>query len=116
MDEKLPGYLAKIERVTLHHVTSNTELCEGRGATVTVGWFLDRGVAERAAKGRYVMGTDCPIETTTKTVARMDSGALHLLGEKIEVSYEDPEQVKRRALAKLTPEEMRALGLPAGWK
>lgn len=108
--------MAKIERVTLHHVTGNTDGNEGCGRTFTVGWFVDLEVAKRAAKGRYVMGTDCPIETTVKVVAKMDDGAVYLLGERIEVSYEAPEDVRKRALSKLSPEEMRALGLPNGWE
>ncbi len=102
---------ATIETVTLYHVTSNTELTEGRGSTVTVGWFLDRELAVRAGKGQYVMGTDCPIEMKPRRVARAEDGTMWTLGEQITVTTELPAEVRKRALAKLTAEERKALGV-----
>lgn len=100
---------AKIFTKTLFQVKSNYDTTEGRGREYTVGWFIDRETAEKAGKGQYVMGGDCPIETVTQEVVLNERGELFLLGKHIEVTYEDPREIRARALAKLTPEERKAL-------
>lgn len=112
MKKAPPGALqAQIFDMTLFRVTTNTDLTEGRGGERTLGWFIDNAIATRAAKGNYVMGTDCPIERKTCTVVRTEDGKLYLLGNPIEIEYEDPREVRARALSKLSPEERKVLGI-----
>lgn len=102
---------ARVFETTLFHVTTNTDTNEGRGAERTLGWFVDKRVAADAAKGNYVMGTDCPVHEKKVTVVQLDDGRLFLLGDNILVKYEDPRKVRARALAKLSAEEREVLGI-----
>ncbi len=97
-------------KTIVFRVVGNYDTTEGRGGQYTRGWYLCREIAQAAAKGNYVMGTDCPIEELERVVVQMDEGSF-LLGEKIDTSYEDPRVVRARALAKLTDAERAALGL-----
>lgn len=102
---------AHVFEMTLFHVTTNTDLNEGRGSEKTVGWFVDEDIARRASRRNYVQGTDCPVVRKSCTVVRTEDGKLHLLGEPIEVEYEDPREVRARALQKLSSKERKALGI-----
>lgn len=102
---------AHVFEMSLYKVTTNTDLTEGRGGERLLGWFIDSAIATRAAKGNYVMGTDCPVERYTCEVVRTEDGKLYLLGKPIELEYEDPREVRARALSKLTPEERKVLGI-----
>jgi hypothetical protein len=103
--------LGHIRRKTLHRVSYNSDTSEGRGQT-SYTFFASKDVALRAAKGNYVMGTDCPVVMTSPMVFIEDeTGATYLLGEKVEIQFEDPRVVRERALAKLTLEERAVLGL-----
>lgn len=102
---------ATIETVTFYEVVSNTDLTEGRGGRVVVGRFLDRDVAEIAAKGNYVMGSDCPIEKKTWRVAHLENGERFLLGERIDVAFQSREDLRRISLSKLSAAERAALGV-----
>lgn len=103
--------LAHVFDMTLYRVSTNSELNEGRGREYTLGWFVDNAVAMKAAKGNYVMGTDCPIERKVVTIVRTDDGKVYILGDRVEFQYEDPREVRARALAKLSPEERQVLGI-----
>ncbi len=99
---------ATVKHLTVYHVTTNTDLTEGRGGTVTIGYFLDEGIAKRAAKGEGVMGGDARIEQQQVTTVRI-LDRVFLVGKEIHLSYDPPREVRARAIAKLTPEERRAL-------
>lgn len=101
--------MAHVFEMTLYRVSANSDSSEGRGYEYTLGWFVDDDIAMKAAKGNYVMGTDCPIERKVVTIVRTEDGKMHLLGERVEFQYEDPREVKANALAKLT-EKRKALG------
>ena len=103
--------LAHVFQMTLYRVRTNHDLTEGRGGEYTLGWFIDNAVAIKAAKGNYVMGSDCPVETRRELVVRTEDGKVFLLGERVEVKYEDPREVRARALSKLSPEEREVLGI-----
>lgn len=106
-----PGRPGRIFDVTLYKVTANTDTTEGRGSTYVIGWFVDAGVAKKAAKGKGVMGTDSPVDPVACSVIRTDDGSVFLVGDEVQITYEDPKEVRERALAKLTPEERNALGI-----
>lgn len=102
---------ALVFEMTLHHVWANSDTVEGRGREYTMGWFIDEAVAQKAGKGNYVMGTDCPIQTMKRLVVQVDSDEVFLVGENVEISFEDPREVRARALAKLTTAERKVLGI-----
>ena len=98
----------------LYKVQGHTDTTEGRGPMYTVGYFTDFEIAQRASKGKGVMGGDGSVETVTATVAvfTADNGeVMHgIIKEFVQVEYEDPADVRKRALEKLTPKERKALG------
>lgn len=61
------------------HVTANTDTNECRGRTYTVGYFLHRNAATRAAHGRGTFGSDAPIEEKTMPVLTHDDGRQEVL-------------------------------------
>jgi hypothetical protein len=118
----MPGKLKVGQKIDAHvtsmrvfKVMGDTEMNEGRGPRYTVGWFADEAVARLAAEGKAAMGTTGSVDPVNVDVAvfRNDEGELTygIISEFIQIEYEDPEDVKRKALAKLTPKERRALGL-----
>lgn len=46
-------------------VLGNTDLTEGRGRSLVLHVCETKETAIRLGKGRYVMGSDCPVEKTT---------------------------------------------------
>jgi len=98
---------------TLYKVTTNSDLTEGRGNTVLIGYFMDHVLAQRAAKGKGVFGSDADVEpfvTTVLEVSEDGSSRFYKLGEEI-IRPRTKEEIKAEALKKLTPEEQDALGL-----
>jgi hypothetical protein len=75
-------------------VVTNSDRIEGRGCPVVLGYYAKSEDARAAAKGQGVWCRDASVETIV-----------------IQDSYEDKEAAKKRALAKLTEEDKRALGL-----
>ncbi len=103
---------AVISDIDLYKATTNSDTTEGRGGTILIGYFVSKGVAEKAAKGRGVMGYDGQVDfVKCKVVTKNDTGESWTVGEKISILYEDPAEVRARALSKLTQEERAALGL-----
>lgn len=80
----------RIENVRLFEVVTNSDLCEGRGSRVSLGWFINKVSAKERARGAGVFGTDANIEEKSKWVLVIR---------------------RKRALAKLTDEDKEALGL-----
>jgi len=106
---------AEVKRMRLYKVKGHTDTTEGRGPLYTVGYFTDPDLAERASKDKGVMGSDGIVEPVVATVAafQADNGeVMHgIIKEFVQVEYEDPADVRKRALDKLTPKERKALGL-----
>lgn len=81
---------------------TNSDTTEGRGSDVIIGYFKDKRDAINAAKGKGVMGSDAKVEDRTIDI-------------KIFSSYNEfidslNDNIKQRALSKLTVEEKRVLG------
>ena len=103
-----------ISTVLALKVTGDTETCEGRGPRYVVGYYLDYEVAYRAASGKGVMGGPGYIEeVTVNVVSYKNNGVdvMRVLGEEVHTEYEDPQDVRERALSKLSDKEKKALGL-----
>jgi hypothetical protein len=98
------------ELVYLFEGRGDVDQTEGRGGTRCVGWYLSRKDAENAVKNEGVMGTPGYVKSHQALAVRMDNGDFQYYKiEKLEV--ETVETARQRALAKLTPEEKKLLGL-----
>lgn len=126
MEKLKPGVLlpgeemrdVMLEHLMLCEVITNSDLTEGRGQRVSLGWFLHQLDAQERARGAGVLGTDAIIERSEQWVLRYKActvhgsrEVIHIVGTEVIVHYVDPEVLRQRALAKLTPEEIKLLGL-----
>ena len=109
---------AVVEEMTVYKVTGDAD-CEGR-STYLVGYFIDSHVADVASKNKGAMGTQGRVEPKRCSVVTVLGPEGHrgvskpehyILGEHIIIQYEDPAEVRARALAKLSPEERKVLGI-----
>ncbi len=96
--------------IPVYEATTNSDSDEGRGSTVTLGWFLTLEDAQKCAKGKGVWGADGRVVTHHKEVA-LCGEKVFLLGSEVQKTYQDPKKIRDQALSKLTEEEKEALGL-----
>jgi len=109
----------EIKDVVFYEVISNTDLNEGRGASVVIGRYMDSCDAEAAAKGQGVFGSDAKVESKTKRAVIAPNNEkdgrygsrTFLLGEEIYSDFINLEDLKKQALAKLSDKEKAVLGL-----
>lgn len=94
----------------IFEVFANSDSTEGRGRTICIGIFTNRENAEARARGQGVMGTNADVKSSTAKVVHF-SGEIYLLGRNVEKSFDPTEELRQRALSKLTPEEKKVLGL-----
>lgn len=95
-----------------YQVLTNSDLTEGRGETVLIGRAFTRDRALDFAKGQGVMGSNAKVELVAEKLVAWD-GKLFVLAPANMLTRESQEEIARRGLAKLTPEEKVALGLAA---
>lgn len=105
----------KIEEREIWNVIGNTDSTEGRGTPVHLGSFLAKVDAEAWAEGRGVMGSKAMLEKERVKMVNIH-GALHVIGRRAfasmgEAVAEQEADIRRSALAKLSAEERRVLGL-----
>jgi len=81
---------------------TNSDLTEGRGSDVTIAFFTNEAAAIRAARGRGPMGSDAYVRPHQKPMI-FDSYEAYAASQK--------QDIRRQALAKLSQEEKRELGL-----
>lgn len=83
---------------------TNSDLTEGRGGDVHIGYFRYEDDAKKAVKGRGVWGTDASVRMVQdKTIRVFESYE--------EFTTVQTSDLKTKALNKLTVEEKKALGL-----
>lgn len=99
-----------IEETWVHHVRTNSDLTEGRGAVVTLGVFADEAYAKEYAKGRGIMGTPADIKSEMHAVYS-HGGKRYLQGAPLLEETDITCKLRAAALAKLTPTERELLGL-----
>jgi hypothetical protein len=108
------GLPARISTMTYYRVEGDSD-CEGRGPRTRVGCFLHEDSARNAAQGKGAMGSMGYIIPCNGLVVTYEdsTGAqvMFVLGEKIEQIYENPVEIRKRALAKLSAREIEILGL-----
>jgi hypothetical protein len=86
-----------------YKVIGNTDSIEGRGTSFDIAYTSNQTTANKIAKGRGVFGANADVQAFTKT---------YTLYETFEQFEEDRVNgVKVKALAKLTDEDKKALGL-----
>jgi len=86
-----------------YEVITNSDLTEGRGRSVHVAYTTNDFTAKQIAKGKGVMGTDAEVRAINKTIRVYETHSEYL-GSK-------QEEIRKKALAKLTKEEKILLGL-----
>jgi hypothetical protein len=101
----------KIEKRMVHEVTVNSDRIEGRGNTITVGHYINKDIAEKIC-GKEPTGH---IESKIQNVIVFcyKNGlveSINLIGDLVDITDEDPNVIKARALAKLSESERKALG------
>ena len=84
-------------------VITNSDLNEGRGHAVHVCYCSSQSLALDVAKGKGVFGTDADVRPVCKTITIYDTME--------EIVKNDVDQIKKRALAKLTQEDRITLNL-----
>ncbi len=105
MIELLSGELAY-----LYEALGEIDQNEGRGGRRSLGFFHTQEEATEAAKNEGVMGT--PGTVRTKQVLKQKMGNNQFAYWEIKkLEIEDQEAIRKRALAKLTFAEKKALGL-----
>jgi len=102
-----------IEVMDVFVVYNNTDGTEGRGTEYVFGVYYTLSEAVKAAKGKYVMGNDCPVKNEKVLVATATDNSRYMISiiAKVCDKFVDPRELKKRALAKLTSEEKEILGL-----
>lgn len=97
--------------ITLYVVRSNTDCIEGRGDQFTLAVCASSVTAERLSKGKYVQGTDCPIERVE--VVDID-GKRYVPLRVVNIIYPTADDIKlecERVNYKAVFEKAKALGL-----
>jgi len=109
------GIVGKVSHSTFYRVEGDSD-CEGRGPRNVIGHFFRDTTAHEAAKGKGAMGNMGYVIPITGYIVTINHGteaqSSFVLGARVEMNYEDPEDIRERALSKLTPEERRLLGVP----
>jgi hypothetical protein len=101
-----------METLNLFAVTSNSDTTEGRGYTITHGYFHHNSIARAVVRDkryrRYcTMGVQSPDDA--KYMVQEQS---IIIFDSVEEFFQNTEEERRkRALAKLTPDEKKLLGL-----
>lgn len=96
--------------IIVYAVVVNTDSTEGRGDYVDRSYHLTQPEAAIAASGFGIMGHDADVEP--RIVCRLNDNRVILLSLPIEVTPQDErkrEELRRRALSKLTTAEQFAL-------
>lgn len=86
--------------ITIHGAYKNADQTEGRGPMVPIAFFMQPQDARRAARGQGVMGCGDGDVKCLEVYASFDEWQLI-----------QSDEFRRTALAKLTPEERKALNL-----
>lgn len=91
------------KEVEVYAVSTNSDLTEGRGREYDILYFTKEEDAKKAAKGGYVMGSDCPVTKKKISIVVYESFL-----EYQQIIY--PEKINK-IKQKLTPQEIQILGL-----
>ena len=101
-----------METIELFATTRNTDQTEGRGANVPTGYFRDRRIAEAVVMDkRYAQFCIMGVQTNSDIKDMIDSKPINIY-DSVEDFFNNLDgKVRERAIAKLSMEERRVLGL-----
>lgn len=114
---------ALIYEVHGYHVSTNSDLTEGRGGTIPIGVFEDHAEAVAAAEGKGVMGTPAYVDRSRALQILIPIGSdgtegqITVLHQNVPYYFKgrydkmQQENARKKALSKLTKEERTLLGL-----
>ena len=101
--------------VLVFQVKGDIDQNEGRSGTYVVGYYADYELAKKAAHGRGVMGSLGYINPMTHNTATFvnetGQSVTYLLETMVNESHETQDDIRNRALSKLTDDEKKVLGL-----
>lgn len=115
-DEKRLPVTGTLSTITVYQAYEDLDKNSGRGARRTIGYFTVRQHALNAAVKKGIWGANGDVEMKTFDVVTYTNPGtglelIRILGNQIEFTNEDIAEVKERALAKLSTQEKKALGL-----
>lgn len=90
-------------KINAYEAYTNSDLTEGRGRDVHIGYFEQEADAKRASQGKGVMGSDAWVRKVSKEIFVFENYQ--------EFEQRENEETRQRALNKLTVAERRSLGL-----
>lgn len=93
----------KTFHLNCYEAYTNSDLTEGRGVAVHIGYFTDEDAAIRAAEHKGPMGTSAWVRQVDKVIKVFEDFG--------EFEKEQRNEARARGLSKLTQEEREALGL-----
>jgi hypothetical protein len=108
--------LFRVKIQTVYVVLTNTDLTEGRGMDVRLAYAETMALAKDLGRGKYVMGSDCPVEPINGVVIEDENNKAwavdrNLLGKFYRIS-DDPRAKRREELLRqLSPEDLEILGV-----
>lgn len=101
-----------LKRITAYEVRGQTDTTEGRGGTYLVGYFFNKSKADEAAKDKGVWGAAGDVHTVNVVELTYPQGfKVFYLDKPIDVKSATNEELKAKALAKLTTEDKLILGI-----
>lgn len=106
----------RLIEMDVYRVMSNSDLTEGKGKEFVLATYQNRLDAQRHGAGNYVMGSACPIVQERVKVVKLQDDTYFELGSEVLRGFVDKNELRLRALAKLTPEERELLGLAPSYK
>ena len=107
----LVGRNVNVYNATFFEVSTNTDTTEGRGREYVIGRFFSEEAAKKCGKGRYCMGTDCPIKKIVYDYVQMHDGRCFKLGDEIHDEFVNDDEDRLAALSKLTAREKKLLNI-----
>lgn len=101
-----------MELINLFAVTSNTDLTEGRGVTIVKGHFRERQIAEATVKDpRYSRYCVMGVQSSNDVKYSIRNDTIRIYSSVNEFFDNTVEERKKRAIAKLSDDDLDALGL-----
>lgn len=101
------------ELITIYEARGEKDTTEGRGGTYLIGYYLDKAQAEESVKGKGVWdgpGSITVIDCFKQYLANEKFKYWKLNEADIDFSIKS-DFLRQQALAKLTPEEIKLLGI-----
>ncbi len=95
---------------TVYEALEDKDKTEGRGGSISLGYFTEENDAKMAARGKGPMGTDGQVHSYPAIVQDNGNAYILLSNQPVYVAGSYKEGVRARGLAKLDEEERRALG------